>query len=223
MEIFETAYRTFLMEQEAGRSAAGLERLQRGHGHAERLFLEQVWWPAVGRWDGLHAEYEVEDFRDGTRFLDFAYIRAPYRICFEIDGFGSHQRDVNRWQFTDHLNRQNHLVMDGWKVFRFSYDEIREHPRRCQQLLQQLLGRYYGNTMQYELSLVEREIVRTALLSDGVVRPSEIKRMLGVGKRQSAALLRVLTERGIFEPYTVGSRIHRYRLHPMWKKRFADL
>ncbi|MFD2610848.1 hypothetical protein [Paenibacillus gansuensis] len=55
------------------------ERLRRlgEHGHAEVMFLDKVWWPAVGSFDHLLAEWEVEDSR-GSRFLDFAYIRTPH-------------------------------------------------------------------------------------------------------------------------------------------------
>ncbi|WP_426901554.1 hypothetical protein [Rossellomorea vietnamensis] len=35
----------------------------------------------------LHPEYEINDFKDGKRYLDFAYIRPTMQICFEIDGW----------------------------------------------------------------------------------------------------------------------------------------
>lgn len=68
------------------RSGESQRRLQDGHGHAEKLFLEQVWWPAVGRFDFLHAEYPISDFKDGDRYLDFAYIRGTHvkNVCVRI-------------------------------------------------------------------------------------------------------------------------------------------
>ncbi|WP_252183434.1 hypothetical protein [Rossellomorea vietnamensis] len=69
----------------------------------------------------LHPEYEINDFKDGKRYLDFAYIRPTMQICFEIDGYGPHLQKISRWQFSDSLERQNQLVIDGWTVIRFSY------------------------------------------------------------------------------------------------------
>ncbi|WP_261303298.1 hypothetical protein [Paenibacillus andongensis] len=74
--LFDASYEKFMHLQMKTRSGESLRRLQEGHGHAEKLFLEQVWWPAVGRFDFLHAEYQVSDFKDGDRYLDFAFIFA---------------------------------------------------------------------------------------------------------------------------------------------------
>ncbi|WP_342779106.1 hypothetical protein [Paenibacillus hemerocallicola] len=117
---FESDYESFMRNHAHERDGERLRRLMDGHGHAERTFLERVWWPSVGSFDWLHPEYEVSDFKDGYRYLDFAYIRFPYRIGIEIDGYGPHLRDVSRTHFADQLMRQNHLVIDGWRVIRFS-------------------------------------------------------------------------------------------------------
>ena len=77
----------------------------------------------------------MDDFKDGKRYLDFAYIRPGFRICIEIDGYGPHLKNSSRWQFSDSLERQNQLVIDGWTVLRFSYDQVKEKPRRCQQFV----------------------------------------------------------------------------------------
>ncbi|MEF3304851.1 hypothetical protein [Paenibacillus sp. GYB003] len=138
---FESEYEAFLLRHAKMGPSERLRRLQEGHGHAEKLFLQHVWWPAIGHFDHLHPEYEVHDIKDGTRFLDFAYIRTPYKVCFEIDGYGPHSRDASRRQFADNLLRQNHLVIAGRKVIRFAYDDIQEKPRRCQQLL----GKWFGD------------------------------------------------------------------------------
>jgi very-short-patch-repair endonuclease len=48
---------------------------------------------------------------------------------------------LSRQQFSDQLIRQNHLIIDGWKVLRFSLDDVKERPRMCEQLVQQFMGR----------------------------------------------------------------------------------
>lgn len=113
---YENAYETFIRCHKLGRAGESLRRLEEGHGYAEKLFLEQVWWPAIGHFDDLIPEYQVTDYKGGSRFLDFAWMRSPYRICIEIDGYGPHLKDSSRWQYADQLQRQNDLVLDDWIV-----------------------------------------------------------------------------------------------------------
>lgn len=190
-------------------------------GHAERLFLQEVWWPAIGSFEYLHPEYEVSDFKDGTRFLDFAYIRFPLRICFEIDGYGPHSRDLSRWQFADQLMRQNHLIIDGWRVIRFSYDDIAEKPRRCQQLIQQLIGSWFGSGRQpAALTATEHKIVRYAIGRQAPFSPAEASAAAGVSERQTRTLLHRLLGSGVLVPVSGGMRIRTYMLNEDSKKLF---
>jgi hypothetical protein len=209
---FETAYETW-MQQQIAASAGERRRRLREHGRLERLFLRNVWWPAVGTFEHLHAEYEVADFRDGSRFLDFAYVRMPHKICMEADGFGPHARHADRHKFSDDLTRQNHLVIDDWRVLRFSADDIEQRPRKCQQMVLQLLGRLYGGGGQFaELPVMKREILRYAAYSPGPVKPAEIRKLLGVGDKTACKLLKELAFGGYMEPVGGTLRIQRYRL-----------
>jgi hypothetical protein len=213
--VFEAWYKDFMIRHERGCSKERLRRLREGHGHAERLFLEQVWWPAVGHLDDLHPEYEVWDFKDGVRFLDFAYLRGTHRVCIEIDGFGPHGRDLKRWQFSDRLTPQNHLVLDQWKVLRFSYDDINEKPRRCQQMIQQMLGRWFGVDVEpQQLTLKEREIMRLVIHSRGPVTPAAVCERLGIGNRHARDLLRRLVQAGLLSPVCGQLRVRSYGLKP---------
>jgi len=54
---FADAYQAFLEYHLARRSGERLRRLREGHGHAEKAFLELVWWPAFRTFRGLHPEY----------------------------------------------------------------------------------------------------------------------------------------------------------------------
>lgn len=179
------------------------------------LFLESVWWPAVRNFEYLAPEFEVDDFRDGKRFIDFAYLRHSYRIGFEIDGYGPHWRDANRWQFADHLMRQNHLVVDGWKIIRFSYDDLKEKPRHCQQLVHQFLGKWFSHPVISEgkrLSPHEKEIVRFALRKQQPLTLSNVSLHLSVCDKYARKLLRGLADSGIVQPVSGTKRIHAYRL-----------
>ncbi|MGG1552092.1 DUF559 domain-containing protein [Paenibacillus ferrarius] len=195
-----------------------------GHGHAEKLFLEQVWWPAIGRFDDLQAEYEVSDFKDGVRYLDFAYVRGNYRVCIEIDGYGAHHRELNRWQFADQLTRQNHLILDGWKILRFAYDDIREKPRRCQQLILQMMGSWFGEGQgRMKLSLEQKEILRIASQSSEPLVPVAVAERLGVSRIHAGKLLRSLVELGLLQPASGSRRIRSYALTGKYGARGWDI
>ncbi|WP_246314993.1 DNA-binding response regulator [Paenibacillus foliorum] len=192
-----------------------MRRLQEGHGHAERRFLEQVWWPATGSFDHLHPEYEVHDFKDGTRYLDFAYLRFPMRICIEIDGYGPHSKDVSRWQFADQLMRQNHLVIDGWRIIRFSYDDISEKPRRCQQLIQQLLGIWFAEeSQQLLLSPKEQQIIHFMIQKQTKLTPLEVSQHIGITDRHARTLLHRLVQAKVLMSASGNKRIRSYKLNP---------
>ncbi|WP_258881403.1 hypothetical protein [Paenibacillus sp. sptzw28] len=92
---FEHAYELFIQFHRCHRKGESKDRLTAGLGHAEKIFLSNVWWPAFGNFNELHPEYEVKDFKDGVRYLDFAYFKrdVSLKLCIEIDGFGTHWRD----------------------------------------------------------------------------------------------------------------------------------
>ena len=100
------AYDAWLAEHHKNSKGERRRRLEQRIGHAEKLYIIKVWWPLFGHLHNLHPEFEVKDFKDGWRFLDFAYLLAGCKICIEIDGFGPHWRDINRNRFSDQLMRQ---------------------------------------------------------------------------------------------------------------------
>lgn len=213
---YKTHHEMWLKAHLKARSGERLRRLKEGHGHGEKLFLEQVWWPAVGHFDHLNPEYEVYDFRDGVRYLDFAYLRPPYRVNVEVDSFGSHSRDDRR-KLSDDLARQNHLVLDGWMVFRFSFDDVKDKPRQCQQTIQQILGKLYGGSADARsldaLPLKQREIARFAIRSGNAFTPEEVSMHLGISVRNALSVLYQMKAAGIIEAASGSARIRSYRLN----------
>jgi predicted DNA-binding protein (UPF0251 family) len=214
--VFDEAYDQFILYHLKHRKGEAKRRIKEGLGHAEKLFLEHVWWPAIGNFNQLYPEFEIQDFQDGFRYLDFAFIRESFRICFEIDGFGPHSRDANRKQFADHLLRQNHLIIDDWKVIRFAYDDVYERPRRCQQIIQQMMGHWFGDTKpKVTLTSDEKEIIRLAKQKEKPITPSEVSIQLGVCRRTAQKLLHQLLTKQLFTAAGDGSkRIRSYRLRP---------
>lgn len=219
---FEDEYQFFLNSHLQARTGERLRRLQEGHNQAEELFLKQVWWPLFHHFKYLHPEYEVDDFKDGKRYLDFAYIRPAIRICFEIDGYGPHLKNISRWQFSDSLERQNQLVIDGWTVIRFSYDQVNEKPRRCQQIVQQVIGQWLGYGLDHtSLSLVEKEVLRLAIQKGEAISPIEVEKYLKLSDKTIKKVLSQLVDKKMLIPASGIKRIRSYRLgdqvqHPIY-------
>lgn len=193
-------------------------RLVERNDHGEHSFIRNIWWPVVGRLDDLHPEYEVNDYRDGSRFLDFAYIRGGHRISIEIDGYGAHHRNASRRTFGDDRFRQNQLILDDWKVIRFSYDDVVDKPRQCQQFIQQMLGKLYGVGRQQvadlELPASLRELLRWALKHGQGFEfsPKEAGKQLGVSQATIHKYLNKLRGLQLIEQASGGRRIRTYRL-----------
>lgn len=210
---FEEEYQDFMNAHLQARTGERLRRLQEGHNQAEMLFLKQVWWPSFHHFRYLHPEYEVDDFKDGKRYLDFAYIRPAIRICLEIDGYGPHLKNISRWQFSDNLERQNQLVIDGWTVIRFSYDQVNEKPRRCQQIIQQVIGRWLGDELDHtSLSFVEKEVLRLAIRKGETITPIEVEKYLKQSDKTVKKVLSQLVDKKMLIPASGSIRIRSYRL-----------
>lgn len=211
---FEIAHQIWIQQQAEQRSGESLRRLREGHGHAEKLFLRNVWWPSFGHFHHLFAEYGVTDFKDGMRYLDFAYIVSCIMLAIEIDGFSAHSRDLNRWQFSDQLRRQNDLVIDGWRILRFSYDDVQHHPKLCQLKIQQFMGRWTGHEQTVaELTWIEKEVVRFAIRKAKPVTPNELCAHLNVESKYARKLLRSLVEKKWLKARSGDKRIRSYEVN----------
>lgn len=89
------------------------------------------------------------------------------------------------------------MMIDGWKVLRFSFDDVKESPRYCQQKIQQLLGRWLGEERAAgEADWLEREVIRR----------------LGIGEKKTRAVLYDLAHKKWILPHSGNERIRSYRL-----------
>ena len=214
------AYDAWLAEHCKQSKGERRRRLEQRIGHAEKLFIIKVWRPLFGHLHNLHPEFEIKDFKDGWRFLDFAYLLAGCKICIEIDGFGPHWRDINRNQFSDQLMRQNHLILDGWLVLRFSYDDIAEKPRACQSIIGQLIGRWatgIGNELP-SLEPLEMLLYQIALSKAEPLTPAHAAQQSGLHRSTAARYLRALTEKQVLVTSKRGTRkICSYRVNPAYR------
>lgn len=209
---FETMHEQWLKSHLKRRSGERKNRLQRGHGHGERLFLQQVWWPLFGHFDHLHPEYEASDWRGQPYFVDFAWIRGQCRFAFEIKGYGPHVQQTDRLRYRRELNRETFLQTLGFRVVSIPYDDLEESPEMTKFLLKTLLAPYITAKERGNYARVEREVIRLALLTGRPIRPIDIARELSINRRTAVKTLKQLCSKGKLRPIVRGAsgRISRY-------------
>jgi len=209
---FETVHGQWLLAHLQRRTGERKSRLERGHGHGERLFLERVWWPLFGNFDHLHPEYEVPDWRGRPYFIDFAWIRGSCKFAFEIKGYGPHVQNMDRIRFRRELNRETFLQTLGFRVVSIPYDDLEESPETTRFLIKSLMAPYIASGGTNGFTLVEREVLKFAMLADKPVRPVDIVREFSLNHRTAVKVLKRLCGKGKLKPVVRGEgrRIARY-------------
>ncbi|NLY00965.1 MAG: DEAD/DEAH box helicase family protein [Rhodopirellula sp.] len=93
----------------------------------------------------LTHDYPAEDIYGGGRFIDYALRTAEERVAFEIDGLTWHMPGaVSVEKFEDDLLRQNSLVHQGWRIFRWTDRQLQQDPERVKEELALFLERISG-------------------------------------------------------------------------------
>ncbi|MBY0009284.1 DUF559 domain-containing protein [Paenibacillus typhae] len=214
--LFKDAHQQFIGRHLAGRPAGERRgRLERGHQHAEILFLRNVWWPLKGDFSNLHPEYEVTDWRGRSYFADFAWIPGYIKLLIEIKGYATHVRDMDRTKYCNELNRETFLQAMGYRVISFAYDDVEQRPELCMTLLQMILSRYKAaDAPASRLRLMEQETLRLAIQLAGSVRPQDVKQHFDVDYKSAVRTLRSLCDKGWLRPACKGrqERVVRYEL-----------
>lgn len=212
---FEEAHAAFIQHHLESRTGERRGRLERGHRHGELLFLSNVWWPLRGSFEDLHPEYEVLDWRGRSYFADLAWLPGFVRLLFEIKGFATHVRDMDRQKFCNELNREIFLHAMGYHVISFAYDDVEQRPDLCIALLRMVLSRYQpGQTPVSRALLAEKEIVRLAIQLAQPIRPKDVERHFEVDHKTAVLMLQKLCKKGWFVPSLrgKGERVVRYEL-----------
>lgn len=102
----------------------------------EQIFVEDIFYPYAGE-NGLNylqAQTPFEDSECRTRKLDFTVSTNRYNYVIEIDGYTYHAEGASRVTpeyFDDLLMKHNDLILNGYILIRFSYNQIRNHPDLC--------------------------------------------------------------------------------------------
>ncbi|KIL36713.1 hypothetical protein SD71_06865 [Cohnella kolymensis] len=212
---FEQAHAAFIGSHLARRKGERRGRLERGHGHGEKLFLENVWWPLKGNFDRLHPEYEVLDWRGKSYFGDFLYVTTSgHKFIWEIKGFNTHVKELDRQGFCKECKRE--LFLEGLAVHlvSFAYDDVKDEPDLLIALLRMVLSQYESGSLPELRSFAEKEVIRLAHFLARPIRPKDVVDRLHMNFRRAVRILQSLTEQGWFRAIKGedGVRVVKYEL-----------
>lgn len=213
---FESEHDKWIRSHLKQRRGERLDALKRGHGYGNRLFVEQVWWPLAGHFQGLHPEYEVKDWRGRSYFVDFMWTVGAARIIFEIMDFGSHGTDRTKYRMD--LNRGLFLQSQDCSVYYIALDELKENPSFILSALRSSLSPCLSvesgahGTVRKPFSKIERDLMRAAIRRNRVIRPAEAARDLELHTMTVIKYCRMLVEKGKFRsvPRGASGRVHAY-------------
>lgn len=109
---------------------------------AEELFV-QLCCEAFGpeKTENLQVQYPCVDIYGRHRYIDFALESPESKIAIEIDGETYHNPSkVSENKYADDLLKQNSLIYDNWKVYRWIYSQLEKQPEKVKDELITFLG-----------------------------------------------------------------------------------
>ncbi|MFC5700825.1 hypothetical protein ACFPVX_06005 [Cohnella faecalis] len=225
---FEEAHKEFIGRHLNLRKGERRGRLERGHRHGERLFCEKIWWELKGGFDDLHPEYEVTDWCGKSYFADFAYKVPGWKVTllWEIKGFNSHVKEMDRNRFCGECRRELYLEALGFHVISIAYDDVESNPELIIAFMRMLLSRYETRKEPVLRSFFEEnEVIRLAAGLARPIRPKDVEEHFGINHRTAVRLLKSLCTKGWLVPLMrgTGNRKVRYELtragmESMWRK-----
>ncbi len=113
-----------------------------GNSGAEEKFIQlfcEVFGPEKGQY--VYLQYPFLDIYGGHRTIDFAMNSAEGRVAIEVDGNTWHSpAKVSEDKYHDDLLKQNSMVYDGWKVYRWTSSQIDRTPERIKDELITFFG-----------------------------------------------------------------------------------
>jgi hypothetical protein len=210
---FSEEYNKWLEHHTQRRSGERKSRLERGHGHGERMFLERIWWPIFGNLNDLHPEYEVSDWRGRPYFIDFAWMPGQCKFALEVKGYGPHVQNTDRIRYRHELDRETFLQILGFRVVSIPYDNLEAEPKLTINLLKSLFSPYMAVGLRdYTYTRIERETLLIALRLNRPIRPADLVKELEINRRTARFCLKSLCNKDKFRPILTGkeTKVVRY-------------
>ncbi|SDX14681.1 hypothetical protein [Paenibacillus sp. CF384] len=216
---FDEAHKKWLTHHLSLRSGERKGRLERGHAHGEILFARSIWWELRGSLEHLHPEFEIEDWRGRPWFADFAFLPPGgyQKLLIEVKSFSSHARDMDRFKFSGSCNREIYVQAIGYRLISIPYDDIERKPELIISLLRLYLNQFQPNAQSISRSLlIEKEVMRFALVLGKPVKPIDISKHLTINYRTTLRHIRELVSKGKLRPVISGkgTKVLGYEITP---------
>lgn len=124
---------------------------------SERLFVEEFLYPLLGsKIEYIEPQRSFIDSTGKCRYIDFAYVGPKTRIALEVNGETYHAEGIiPNEMFDDNLFRQNEILHLGYRLLRFSYNQLQSPQWRpiVQEELRDTFGTYAPELLtQYALN-----------------------------------------------------------------------
>ena len=113
-----------------------------GNSGAEDRFIE-LFCDAFGAENGqyVYLQHPMVDIYGRHRTIDFALNLPDGKVAIEVDGNTWHQPGkISRDKYHDDLLKQNSMVFDGWRVYRWTSDQLDQTPELVKDELVTFLG-----------------------------------------------------------------------------------
>lgn len=120
-----------------------------GNSGAEEKFAK-LFCEAFGEEKGqyVYLQQPFVDIYGNHRTIDFAVMTDEGKVAFEIDGETWHNPGkVSQDKYIDDLLKQNSMIYEGWKVFRWTDSQLAKTPERVKDELITFLG--YSPALTY--------------------------------------------------------------------------
>lgn len=118
------------------------EKKTHGNSGAEDRFINlfcDVYGAEKGEY--VYLQYPVVDIYGNHRYIDFALNFPDGKVAIEVDGNTWHQPGkVSEQKYHDDLLKQNSIVHDGWKIFRWTSSQLERSPELVKDELLTFLG-----------------------------------------------------------------------------------
>ncbi|MGN0476601.1 MAG: DEAD/DEAH box helicase family protein [Ruminococcus sp.] len=109
---------------------------------AEELFVElfcETFGPDKA--NNLYIQHPFVDIYGNHRYIDFALENQDMKIAIEIDGETYHNpKKVSDSKYFDDLLKQNSMVFNDWRVYRWAYNQLLKQPEKVKDELITFLG-----------------------------------------------------------------------------------
>ena len=113
-----------------------------GNSSAEEKFIQlfcDVFGPELGQY--VYLQYPFLDIYGKHRTIDFAIRTNEGKVAFEVDGNTWHNPAmVSGGKYVDDLLKQNSMIYEGWKLYRWTDQQLERTPDRVKDELVTFLG-----------------------------------------------------------------------------------